>query len=159
MNILKVHGVELCSIGMVETPNNPEYEEIIFLDKTRKYYKKCIVHNDRLVGAILIGDKSEFNEFRDWIKSGVELGEKRHSLLMSGSISKEPVLGALVCSCNTVGSGNIENAIRGGCKDIGSICNSTGAGTGCGSCKPEVKAILDRMNAELETSKPVASYV
>jgi ferredoxin-nitrate reductase len=159
MNILKVHGVELCSIGMVETPNNPEYEEIIFLDKTRKYYKKCIVHNDRLVGAILIGDKSEFNEFRDWIKSGVELGEKRLSLLRSGSISKEPLLGALVCSCNTVGSGNIENAIRGGCKDIGSICNSTGAGTGCGSCKPEVKAILDRMNTELETLKPVVSYV
>lgn len=159
MNILKVHGVELCSIGMVETPsNNPDYEEIIFLDKTRKYYKKCIVYQDRLVGAILMGDKSEFNEFRDWIKSGVELGEKRESLLMSGSISKEPMLGTLVCSCNTVGSGNIENAVKGGCKDLGSICNSTGAGTGCGSCKPEVKAILERLNAEIESSKPTESY-
>ncbi len=160
MNILKVHGVELCSIGMVETPsNNPDYEEIIFLDKSRKYYKKCLVYQDRLVGAILMGDKSEFNEFRDWIKSGVELGEKRESLLMSGSISKEAMLGTLVCSCNTVGSGNIENAIKGGCKDVTSICNTTGAGTGCGSCKPEVKAILERLHAAVETSKIEKTYV
>jgi len=159
MNILKVHGIELCSIGMVETPsNNPDYEEIIFLDKNRKYYKKCIVYQDRLVGAILMGDKSEFNEFRDWIKSGVELGDKRESLLMSGSISKEPMLGTLVCSCNTVGSGNIEKAIHGGCKDLNSICNSTGAGTGCGSCKPELKAILDRLSTDKENSKAVESY-
>ncbi|MBC7451510.1 MAG: FAD-dependent oxidoreductase, partial [Cytophagales bacterium] len=149
MNILKVHGVELCSIGMVEAPaNDPDYEEIIFLDKTRRYYKKCIVYQDRLVGAILMGDKSEFNEFRDWIRSGVELGDKRESLLMSGSISKEPMLGKLVCSCNTVGSGNIENAIRSGCTDLISICNTTGAGTGCGSCKPEVKAILEQLTVE-----------
>jgi ferredoxin-nitrate reductase len=159
MNILKVHGVELCSIGMVEAPpNNPDYEEIIFLDKTRKYYKKCIVYQDRLVGAILMGDKSEFNEFRDWIKSGVELGEKRESLLMSGSISKEPMLGTLVCSCNTVGSGNIENAIKGGCKDVTSICNTTGAGSGCGSCKPEVKVILERMHAVTESSNSQKTY-
>lgn len=160
MNILKVHGVELCSIGMVETPvNNPEYEEIIFLDKSRKYYKKCIVYQDRLVGAILMGDKSEFNEFRDWIKSGIELGEKRESLLMSGSISKEPMLGKLVCSCNTVGSGNIEQAIKGGCKDLNAVCNATGAGTGCGSCKPEVKAILDRVHADMPAVKTEKTYV
>jgi len=105
-----------------------------------------------------MGDKSEFNEFRDWIKSGVELGDKRESLLMSGSISKEPMLGTLVCSCNTVGSGNIEKAIHGGCKDLNSICNSTGAGTGCGSCKPELKAILDRLSTDKENSKAVESY-
>lgn len=160
MNILKVHGVELCSIGMVEAPlNDPEYEEIIFLDKTRKYYKKCIVYQDRLVGAILMGDKSEFNEFKDWIKSGVELGDKRLSLLISGSISKEPLIGTLVCSCNTVGNGNIENAIKNGCNDVAAICNLTGAGTGCGSCKPEVKAIFERIKKVMESSKTDAAYV
>ena len=60
MNILKMHSLELCSLGLAEVPDNdPTYEEITFIDKAKRYYKKCIVHHDRLVGAILIGDKSE----------------------------------------------------------------------------------------------------
>ncbi|MBL7742734.1 MAG: FAD-dependent oxidoreductase, partial [Chitinophagaceae bacterium] len=78
MNILKMHGTDLCSLGLVEVPNNdPSYEEIVFIDKAKRYYKKCIVHNDRLVGAILIGDKSEFLEFRNLIENKIELSEKR----------------------------------------------------------------------------------
>ena len=73
MNILKMHGMELCSLGMVETPADPAYEEVVFIDKSRRFYKKCIIHQDRLVGAILIGDKSEFLEFRDLIQQKTEL--------------------------------------------------------------------------------------
>jgi ferredoxin-nitrate reductase len=66
MNILKMHGTDLVSLGLAEAPSDDaSYEEVIFLDKSKRYYKKCIIHNDRLVGAILIGDKSEFLEFRD----------------------------------------------------------------------------------------------
>lgn len=145
MNILKVHGVELCSIGMIEIPSDEEgYEEVVFMDKHRRYYKKCIVYKDRLVGAILMGDKSEFNEFRNLIHSQTELGDKRAHLLTSGNSTKEPLMGKLVCSCNGVGEGNIEKAVHSGCADFVQLCSTTGAGTGCGSCKPEVKAILDR---------------
>lgn len=55
-----------------------------------------------------------------------------------------PVLGKLVCSCNNVGSGNIQNEIAGGCTDFKALCASTGAGTGCGSCRPEVKQLLEK---------------
>ncbi|RYU96920.1 nitrate reductase [Emticicia agri] len=145
MNILKMHGLNLCSLGMVEIPaGSTDYEEIIFIDKTRHYYKKCIVHNDRLVGAILIGDKSEFLEFKDLIINGIELSDKRLALLRSGKAA-EPVIGKLVCSCNNVGKGNLENAISGGCKDMVQLCQKTGAGMGCGSCRPEVKLILESM--------------
>lgn len=155
MNILKVHGVELCSIGMIEVPADEDgYEEIVFMDKHRRYYKKCIVYQDRLVGAILMGDKSEFNEFRELIKSQTELGDKRAQLLMSGGPAKDPIAGKLVCSCNGVGEGNLEKAIHSGCRDLVTLCSSTGAGTGCGSCKPEVKAILERCMAK--TVKEVA---
>jgi len=142
MNIIKIHGFDLCSIGLPEAPNNEDYEEIIFQDTSRRYYKKCIVHKDRLVGAILIGDKSEFQEFKELIASKTELGEKRLQLLRSGK-KPEPVLGKLVCSCNTVGSDNIRNKIADGCHDFKQLCALTGAGTGCGSCRPEVKKILD----------------
>jgi ferredoxin-nitrate reductase len=143
MNILKMHGTDLCSLGLAEAPDkDPAYEEIVFIDKAKRYYKKCIVHNDKLVGAILIGDKSEFLEFRNLIENKMELSEKRLQLLRSGKTA-EPVIGKLVCSCNNVGEGNLINKIKDGCKDHLQLCQLTGAGMGCGSCRPEVKAILD----------------
>ncbi len=148
MNLLKMHGLNLCSLGVVEIPSGAtDYEEVTFIDKAKHYYKKCIIHNDRLVGAILIGDKSEFLEFRDLIANGIELSEKRLALLRSGKTS-EPVLGKLVCSCNNVGQGNLQNAIKGGCTDFAQLCQKTGAGTGCGSCRPEVRMILENVGKE-----------
>ncbi len=145
MNILKMEGLHLCSIGLTEVPaNDLSYEEITFIDKAKRYYKKCIVHRDKLVGAILIGDKNEFLEFRDLISSGTELSEKRLQLLRA-SQKVDPAIGKLVCSCNNVGEGNLENAIQNGCNDFQKLCEKTGAGTGCGSCRPEVRAILEKM--------------
>lgn len=146
MNILKMEGLHLCSIGMTEVPaNDPSFEEITFVDKSKGYYKKCIVHRDKLVGAILIGDKNEFLEFRDLIANGTELSEKRLQLLRS-SQKADPLAGKLVCSCNSVGQGNLEKAIREGCNDFQKLCQKTGAGTGCGSCRPEVRSILEKMS-------------
>ncbi|HEV8287145.1 MAG TPA: molybdopterin-dependent oxidoreductase [Chitinophagaceae bacterium] len=142
MNILKIHGTDLCSLGIPECPDDLNFEEVVFIDKAKRYYKKCIIHNDRLVGAILIGDKSEFLEFRDLIQNKMELSEKRLQLLRSGK-KAEPMEGRLVCSCAGVGEGNILNKIKEGCKDIVQLCQLTGAGMGCGSCRPEVKSILE----------------
>jgi Uncharacterized anaerobic dehydrogenase len=144
MNILKYPGIELCSIGLSDIPQGAkDYEEIIFIDKAARYYKKCIVHNQKLVGAILMGDKNEFQEFKTLIKSGTELSEKRLTLLRSGK-EVEPVIGKIVCSCNNVGEGNIIARIKNNVINFDQLCLATGAGTGCGSCKPEVKAILDK---------------
>ena len=152
MNIIKIHGFDLCSIGLPECPDDPAYEEITFIDKAKRYYKKCIIHQDRLVGTILIGDKSEFQEFKELIANKTELSEKRMQLLRSGN-KADPVIGKLVCSCNNVGAGNITNKIAEGCTDLKQLCTATGAGTGCGSCRPEVKRILDEalQAAGLET--------
>lgn len=148
MNILKMEGLHLCSLGMIETPeNDPTYEEVVFIDKAKRYYKKCIIHQDRLVGAILMGDKSEFLEFKDLIANGIELSGKRLELLRSGK-KVDPVRGKLVCSCNNVGQGNLENAIANGCTDFAKLCQTTGAGTGCGSCRPEVRQLLEKSKAK-----------
>jgi ferredoxin-nitrate reductase len=143
MNILKMHSLAVCCLGLAEIPNDdPTYEEIVFIDRAKRYYKKCIVHNDKLVGAILIGDKSEFLEFRNLIENKMELSEKRLQLLRSGNTA-EPIIGKTICSCNNVGEGNLINKIAAGCTDHLQLCQLTGAGMGCGSCRPEVKAILD----------------
>lgn len=142
MNILKMGGFQLCSIGHPEAPpHDPSYEEVIFIDKSKRYYKKCVIHNDKLVGAILIGDRSEFIEFKDLISNKIELSDKRLELLRSNKKS-EPVLGKLVCSCNNVGEGNLLNKIKAGLKDLDSLCKDTGAGMGCGSCRPEVLKLI-----------------
>lgn len=145
MNMIKIHGFELCSIGLSDCPNDKDYEEIVFIDKAKRYYKKCIIHQDRLVGTILIGDKNEFLEFRGLIADKIELSEKRMKLLRSGK-SAAAVSGKLVCSCNNVGAGNICAKIREGVHTLQELCSVTGAGITCGSCRPEVQRLL---NAEL----------
>jgi len=150
MNILKMHGTELCSLGLADAPpNDPAYEEVVFIDKAKRYYKKCIIHNDRLVGAILIGDKTEFLEFKDLISNKIELSEKRLELLRSGK-KAEPIIGKLVCSCSGIGEGNIINKINEGCTELKTLCQAAGAGMGCGSCRPEVQAILAKELARAE---------
>ncbi|MBG6234085.1 ferredoxin-nitrate reductase [Pedobacter sp. CAN_A7] len=147
MNMIKIHGFDLCSIGLAESPDEVNYEEIVFIDKAKRYYKKCIIHQDKLVGAILIGDKQEFLEFRDLIANKTELSDKRLQLLRSGK-KAEVLIGKLVCSCNNVGVGNLQKKIASGCGDLTQLCEATGAGMGCGSCKPEVKAILQEALAD-----------
>ncbi len=143
MNILKFEDLDLCSIGMVNAPANDDtYEEIILMDVRKRFYKKCIVKNDTLKGTILMGDKNEFAEFKRLIEEEIELSEKRNELLR-GAPNSQPLMGKLVCSCSQVGEGNIKEAIKNGCSDFTGLCSETGAGLGCGSCKPEVKTIMD----------------
>jgi ferredoxin-nitrate reductase len=148
MNILKFSNLDLCSIGIAEAPVNSEgYDEILFIDKSMRYYKKCIVKDDKLVGAVLVGDKSEFADFKTLIESQIELSERRLQLLRSGK-KTEPMLGKLVCSCNQVGEGNLRKLIEGGCRSLPVLCQTSGAGMGCGSCKPEIQRLLKEEVAE-----------
>lgn len=131
-------------IGEISIPEkNESYQEIILTDLSRRYYKKCIVKDDLLVGAILMGDKNEFAEFKNLIESKIELSDLRTQLLRGASNDK-PVLGKLVCSCSQVGEGNLNQAIDSGVSDFTDLCKQTGAGMGCGSCKTEVREILNK---------------
>jgi len=148
MNILKVSDLHVSSVGIPVAPTGGEgYDEVVVLDRAEGYYKKCIVKDDRLVGAILVGDSAELAEFRDLVRSGFELAEKRGNLLRGGKRA-EPRLGRMVCACGNVGAGNIRQAIDAGCTDLGGLCAATGAGIGCGSCKPEIRRILDALPIE-----------
>jgi ferredoxin-nitrate reductase len=145
-NILKIPGINVCSIGVAEIPidNAEEYEEVSIIDKSLHYYKKCIIHKDKLFGAILIGDRAEMNEFKEWMSDDIFLEKKRDTILRGNAETAEPVIGALVCSCNGVGVGNITNKIKSGCQEFSELCKITKAGTGCGSCRPQVKSILEK---------------
>jgi ferredoxin-nitrate reductase len=149
MNILKVKDLDLCSIGIIDYPKEDKnYQSVVIEDKAVRYYKKCVIYRDRLVGAILIGDKTEFNEFRKLIKEEKPLGEKRKFLLKPGGPGKsdEVETSRIICNCNKVTEQTITLAAE-KCRNIGELCNTTGAGTGCGSCKNEIKKILEKVNS------------
>ena len=107
-----------------------------------------------MVGAILIGDKSEFLEFKELIQNKIELSGKRLELLRSNK-KVEPVIGKMICSCGGIGEGNIINKIKEGSRELKALCAASGAGQGCGSCKPEVEAILNGMIENTEIRKEI----
>lgn len=90
-----------------------------------------------------MGDKNEFAEFKRLIEEEIELSEKRNELLR-GNTNSVPMKGKLVCSCSQVGEGNLIETIANGCDAFSKLCSETGAGLGCGSCKPEIQEILNR---------------
>jgi ferredoxin-nitrate reductase len=142
-NILKVHGFKLASIGIARPPaDDLTYQEISLLDRAARVYKKCVVRNDRLVGALLVGDTQEFPMFRDLIRSGEELGTKRASLLRGGTALASPGVGKIVCSCMSVDEGTIAKACVNAGGSLQTLMTATGAGTGCGSCRPELATLL-----------------
>ncbi|QGM44300.1 nitrate reductase [Methylocystis heyeri] len=61
--------------------------------------------------------------------------------------------GRMVCVCHGVGANTIEAAIADrACDDLDAVGRLTRAGTGCGSCRPEIQ----RMLRGAETQKPAA---
>ena len=62
-----------------------------------------------------------------------------------------PDAGATVCACFNVGRNTLLDAITQGARDLATLGEATCAGTNCGSCKPELTALL------AETSLPMAA--
>ena len=69
-------------------------------------------------------------------------GAERYRLLAGRPSGDVPDKGAIICSCLNVGVNDIQAAIAKGCASVNAIGDETGAGTNCGSCQPEIKAIL-----------------
>ncbi|HIC0038207.1 TPA: (2Fe-2S)-binding protein, partial [Klebsiella variicola] len=50
--------------------------------------------------------------------------------------------GRIVCSCFGVGERSINEAIASGCASVGALGGKLKCGTNCGSCVPELNALL-----------------
>lgn len=155
VNVLKVEGIALAALGESRIPATGAagYEEIAFLDRAQRTYLKAILCDNRLVGALLLGDTTLLGRFRALIESGIELDSERSQLMRPGQGAARPaVQGRVVCSCNQVGEGNLAAAVASGCADVPALCTKTGAGTGCGSCVPEVTQWLARQSTPADAA-------
>ncbi len=139
-NILKVHGVQLATVGDTD-PTDPLTQSLIFEDADAGIYHKAVIKDDRLIGVILFGDTTGFSTYRDLVANRTELEDQRSTLLRGGGVASI-VDGPLVCSCNRIGANTITAAIQAGCATLAQVCTKTSAGTSCGSCRSEVAQLL-----------------
>lgn len=56
----------------------------------------------------------------------------------------------LVCTCMSVGMRKLEAAARAGARTVQELSEATTAGTGCGTCRPQLKDVLDGFMRTLE---------
>ncbi|MBD1403753.1 nitrate reductase [Leclercia adecarboxylata] len=71
----------------------------------------------------------------------VQLAE-RHALLNGQQPGEHVEPGRIICSCFSVGENAIREAMAGGCDSAAALGAKLRCGTNCGSCVPELKAML-----------------
>jgi nitrite reductase (NADH) large subunit len=144
---LKVAGVDLAVMGE-KNPVEDDDEVVSYSEPSRGVYKKLIVRDSRLVGAIVIGDGAIVPALLRAYADSTVVAETRADLLFRATPVVLPQAQAIpdtaqICNCNGVSKGAIVGALRGGCRTLKAVCDATRAGTGCGSCKVQVKAIVE----------------
>ncbi len=159
---LKVMGIELFSAGDFKD-GEPEKEVISYQDHAFGVYKKVVVHQERVIGTILIGDSSDANRFLEMIRKQDRVGDKRHRLLFDvppavpGSptdVMSRPDTDT-ICGCIGVSKGQIVTAIReNALKTVSEVKACTKASSGCGTCACLVGDILKAVvGAEFQEEK------
>jgi nitrite reductase (NADH) large subunit len=139
---LKVAGVEVATMGVSE-PEREEDEVLQIVQDRKDRYRKLIVRDQRLVGAILVGDTSAAGSLVQYFDRGDVLPEDPLELLCQSAPATDPAT-RVVCNCNKVTEGTLCEAVMQGADSLEALCAATKAGTGCGSCKGELEQILVR---------------
>lgn len=153
---LKLLGVDVGAIGdsigrNLNGPGQPEALEYVFSDAKAEVYKRLLVSSDykKLLGAVLVGDCSDYDTLLQYYLNEIELPENPETLIVPTS-EGAPLLGAsalpataTICSCLNVSKGDIVTAIDAGCCSVGDVKGETKASTGCGGCSALLKSVVD----------------
>jgi len=120
------------------------YETLTYSDRKHGINRKAWLRDGHLIAVRWVGgDIAEAQWLRKLMLEGRDVGELRPYLLAPGGpISKVDTKGQIICACNHVGELELKAAIQGGADSLDAIKACTMAGTGCGSCVPEIKRLL-----------------
>jgi nitrite reductase [NAD(P)H] large subunit len=151
---LKVMGVDLVSMGEVNASGS-DCEVVSHLDPAKGVYKKLVLRDNRIAGAVLLGAADPTGKLLRLFKSMEALPEPafdllagenaRDALLQSGGSADLANLAddTQICNCNEVSKGKIVLAIRDGKCNVQAIGECTKAGTGCGTCQPLLTQLIE----------------
>jgi len=149
---LKITGIDVFSAGALAAAGE-EDEEVVLQDRRRGTYRKLILRDSRLVGAVLYGDVGDGPWYFRLMREGSDIADIRDRLIMGEAFAgraADPAaaLAALpddaeICGCNGVCKGKIVEAIK--TKSLASldaVRAHTKASASCGSCTPQVEKLL-----------------
>ena len=118
------------------------HDEVVqVIEEKRGVYRKLIIRNDRLAGAVLVGDASAAASLARRFERGDSLPANRLDLFASADRAA-PTTGGMVCNCHQVNETTILSAVRNGCQTLQDLAARTGAGTGCGGCRGQLASLL-----------------
>ena len=84
---LKVTGINLFSVG--EFLGNQNSESIIYRDKQKHIYKKLVIENNRLIGAVMYGETAEGSFYNELLDNKTDLSELRPYLMFGRALCEE----------------------------------------------------------------------
>ncbi len=119
-----------------------ESEPSVMTDPGQTSTRLAFTKDARLKAALFVSSEP-VEVARDFVAAA--LGARADALLAARPGADLPDPGPTVCSCMSVGRNTIIDAIQGAPgAQLDQICDATGAGTSCGSCRPEVADLILR---------------
>jgi nitrite reductase (NADH) large subunit len=149
---LKVSGVDVFSAG--EFAGGEGCEDVVFRDAGRGVYKRLVLRQGRLAGAVMFGDAADGGWYFDLMRSGADISDMRETLVFGRAITEglrgldpSSAVAAMadtaeICGCNGVCKGAITTAIGAGAATLEGVRSATKASASCGSCTPLVEQLL-----------------
>jgi nitrite reductase (NADH) large subunit len=152
---LKVMGVDLVSVG--DAREGPGAMVTRYAEPQRGVYKKLVVREGKVAGAILLGDVDCAGAVISAYESDNPAPPRHADLLFGapGATADALPMEAMVCSCHQVSKRVVVEQIAAGCT-LQQVCAATRAGTGCGGCRPQLEALIAKHAGK--NSDPSASY-
>lgn len=149
---LKVTGVNLYSAG--DFADGDDREEIVLRDAAAGIYKRLVLKDNRILGAVLYGDTADGAWFFDLLKKGADISDQRDTLIFGqayqggGRLDSTATVAALpdeaeICGCNGVCKGKITGAItEKGLTTLEAVRAHTKASASCGTCTGLVEQLM-----------------
>ncbi|MCH8156883.1 MAG: NAD(P)/FAD-dependent oxidoreductase [Nitrospinae bacterium] len=149
---LKVTGVDLFSTG--DFIGDETTESIVMKDAARGIYKKIVLKDNRIHGAVMFGDTVDGSWYYQLLRDRTDISDFRGHLLYGQSHLGDSGHGGAdaaakmaddveVCGCNGVCKGDIVKAITSkGLFTLDDVRSHTKASSSCGSCTGLVEQIL-----------------
>ena len=149
---LKVTGIDLFSAG--DFTGNENTEELVFQDASRGVYRKLVIEDNKVKGAVMYGDTIDGSWYFDLMRDETDITDFREKILFGqahlgdsghGDENRIEMMSesAEICGCNGVSKGEIVNSINiNKLLTLEEVRAHTKASSSCGSCTGLVESVL-----------------
>jgi nitrite reductase (NADH) large subunit len=152
---LKLLGVDVAICGDYLDPSGAQ--KLVYCGPD--FYRKIVIRDQRIVGAIGVGPFPELPVIQEWIAARRRIWSWHRrrfnsegsfwETMESDDVSEWPA-GAILCSCRAVTRGTLTSAWQSGSRSVKALSRETEAGTVCGSCLPLLAALANQRPQPVE---------